>query len=177
MSHWQSEEELAGGRWVGNVLFQGPLGSNLGFPGGSDGKESACSGGDLGSIPGLGRSSGEGYDYPLQYSCLENPMDRGAWRVTVHGITKSKIWLSDYTLTFQGPIPEEFMLGAGEVMSSEDEVWQKTGERSGQPHSWWRGEVCRQVCSSRFEPLGSGSLWDALTFCCQWSPFSGTHFF
>ena len=51
----------------------------LPFPGGSDGKESACSAGDLGSIPGLGRSPGEGNDNPLQYSGLENPMDRGAW--------------------------------------------------------------------------------------------------
>ena len=49
------------------------------FPGGSDGKASACNVGDLGSIPGLGRSPGEGNGNPLQYSCLENPMDRGAW--------------------------------------------------------------------------------------------------
>ena len=52
---------------------------DLGFPGGSDGKESACNAGDLGSIPGLGSSPGEGNGYPLQYSCLENPMDRGAF--------------------------------------------------------------------------------------------------
>ena len=52
------------------------------------GKESACSAGDPGSIPGLGRSSGEGNGYPLQYSCLENSMDRGSWRATVHGVTK-----------------------------------------------------------------------------------------
>ena len=50
-----------------------------GFPGGSDSKDSACNAGDLGSIPALGRSPGEGNGYPLQYSCLENPMDRGAW--------------------------------------------------------------------------------------------------
>jgi len=50
-----------------------------GFPGGSDGKESACTAGDLGSIPGLGRSPGEGNGNPLQYSCLKNPMDRGVW--------------------------------------------------------------------------------------------------
>ena len=50
----------------------------MGFPGGSAGKESACNARDLGSIPGLGRSPGEGNGYPLQYSCLENPMDRGA---------------------------------------------------------------------------------------------------
>ena len=51
----------------------------LGFPGGSDGKESTCNAGDLGSIPGLGRSPGGGHGNPLQYSCLENPMDRAAW--------------------------------------------------------------------------------------------------
>ena len=60
-----------------------------GFPGGSDGKESACNAGNLGSIPGSGRSSGEGNVYPLQYSCLENSMDRGAWRATIHGVAKS----------------------------------------------------------------------------------------
>ena len=58
------------------------------FPGGSDGKESACNAGDLGLIPGWGRSPGEGNGYPLQYSCLENPIDRGAWQATVHGVTK-----------------------------------------------------------------------------------------
>ena len=60
--------------------------SSLGrFPGGSDGKESACNAGDLGLIPGSGRSPGEGNGNPLQYSCLENPMDREAWPTTVHG--------------------------------------------------------------------------------------------
>ena len=53
-----------------------------GFPGGSEGKESAYSAGDLGSIPGLGRYTGEGNGNPLQYSCLENPMDGGAWQAT-----------------------------------------------------------------------------------------------
>jgi len=56
---------------------------------GSDGKESACNTGDLGSIPGSGRPSGEGNGYPLQYSCPENPMNRGAWQTTVHGVEKS----------------------------------------------------------------------------------------
>ena len=62
----------------------------LGFPISSNGKESACNAGDLGLIPGLGRSPGEGHGNPLQCSCLENPMDRGAWWATVHGITKSQ---------------------------------------------------------------------------------------
>ena len=56
----------------------------LGFLGGSDGKESTCNAGDLGSIPGLERSPGEGSGYPLQYSGLENSVDRGAWQTTVH---------------------------------------------------------------------------------------------
>ena len=60
----------------------------MGFPGGSDGKESACNAGDQDSIPGLGRSPGGENVYPLQYSCLENSMDRGAWRATVHGVAE-----------------------------------------------------------------------------------------
>ena len=62
----------------------------MGFPGGSNGKEFACNAGDLGLIPRLGRSAGEGNGNPLQYSCLENSMDRGAWWGTVHGVTKSR---------------------------------------------------------------------------------------
>ena len=58
----------------------------MGFPGDSDSKESACNVGDLGLIPGLGGSPGEGNGNPLQYSCLENPIDRGAWRATVHEV-------------------------------------------------------------------------------------------
>ena len=71
-----------------------------GFPGGSDGKESACNAGDLGSIPGLGRSPREGNGNPLQYTCLENPMGRGAWKATVQGVTKNRTRLNDYTFTF-----------------------------------------------------------------------------
>ena len=68
----------------------------MSFLGGSGGKESACNVGDLGSIPGLGRSTGEGNGNPLQYSCLENLMDRGAWWATVHGVTKSWTRLNHY---------------------------------------------------------------------------------
>ena len=67
----------------------------MGFPRGSDGKESMCNAGDLCSIPGLGKSPGGEHGNPLQYSCLENPMDRGAWQATVHGVTKSQTQLSD----------------------------------------------------------------------------------
>ena len=65
------------------------------FPGGSDGKESACNAGDPGSMPRSGRSSGEGNGNPPQYSCLQNPMDRGGWRVTAPGVTKSRIGLTN----------------------------------------------------------------------------------
>ena len=67
----------------------------MGFPGGSDGKESVCNVGYLGLIPGLGRSSGEGNGNPLKYSCLENFMDKEAWWTTVHRVTKGQTWLSN----------------------------------------------------------------------------------
>ena len=66
-----------------------------GFSGGLDGKESVCNAGDLGSIPGLGRSPGGGNGNPLQYSCLENSMDRGAWQATVHGVAKNQTRVTD----------------------------------------------------------------------------------
>ena len=71
--------------------------SEKGFPGGSDGKAAACIAGDLGLIPGSGRSPGEGNGNPLQYSCLENSMDGGVWRATVHGPAKSQTRLSNFT--------------------------------------------------------------------------------
>ena len=67
----------------------------LGFPDGSDSKESACNAGDLGLTRGSERFPGEGNGYSSQYSCLENPMDREAWWATVHGVTKSQTQLSD----------------------------------------------------------------------------------
>ena len=74
----------------------------MGFPGGLYGKESACNAGGLGSIPGLGQSPGEGNDNSLQYSCLENPMDRGTWQATVHGVAKSQTWHNTFTLKIYG---------------------------------------------------------------------------
>ena len=68
---------------------------NRDFLGGSDSKESSYNAGDPGLIPGLGRCPGQGNGNPLQYSCLENSMDRGAWRATVHGVVKSQTWLSN----------------------------------------------------------------------------------
>ena len=71
------------------------ISKSFGFPGSSVNKESACNVGDLGLIPGSERSSGEGNGSPFQCSCLENPMDRGAWQATVHGILSSRTQLSD----------------------------------------------------------------------------------
>ena len=62
----------------------------LSIPGGSDANQSACNAGDLGSVPESGRCPGEGNGKPLQYSCLENPMDRGAWWAIVHGVAKNQ---------------------------------------------------------------------------------------
>ena len=78
--------------WVGKFPWRRnrlPTPVFLGFPGGSEGKASACNAGDRGSIPELGRSPGEGNGNPLQYSCLENPMDGGAWEAAVHEVAKS----------------------------------------------------------------------------------------
>ena len=81
------------------------LSEPLGCRGGSDGKESACNAGDLGLITGLARSSGGGNGYPLQYPGLEDSMDGGAWSVTVHGVTKSRTWLSDFHIHTCSAIP------------------------------------------------------------------------
>ena len=81
------------------ILYSYCLPVFLGFPDGSAGKESTCNAGDPGSILELGRSSGEGTGYPLQYSGLENSMDRGARQTTVHGFTKSWTRLTDFQFT------------------------------------------------------------------------------
>ena len=82
----------------GKQLETPPL--KVDFPGGSDGKASAYNEGDPDSIPGLGKSSGEGNGNPLQYSCPENPMDGGAGWATVPRVAKSRTQLSDFTFTF-----------------------------------------------------------------------------
>ena len=86
--------------WVGKIPWRIPTPVFLGFPDGSEGKESTCNVGDLGLISELGSSPGGGHGNPLKYSYLENPMDRGAWQATVHEIAKSWTRLSDLTFTF-----------------------------------------------------------------------------
>ena len=95
---------LLGGHWgawlqTPQAIFRASIWGDpcysLGFPGGPDDKESSCNVEDLGLIPGLGRYPGGEHNNPLQYSCLETSMDRGAWQATVHGVTKSWTQLSD----------------------------------------------------------------------------------
>ena len=76
---------------------------HTGFPSGSEGKEPACTVGDPHLIPGLGRSPREGNGNPLQYSCLKNPMHSGAWQATIHGVTKSRTWMSNFTFIIIHP--------------------------------------------------------------------------
>ena len=87
--------------------------SCMGLPDGSDIKESACDSGDWGSIPGSGRSPGEGNGNPLQYSCLGNSMDRGAWRVTVHGVARSWTRLSNLHFHFYFSLSLFIYIGEG----------------------------------------------------------------
>ena len=90
---------------------------HLEYRGGSDGKESACNAGDLSSIPGLGRSPGEGDGNPLPYSCLENPMDRGAWRATAHRVPKSQTMTKRLTFSQFEHLIDAYILKVMSLMS------------------------------------------------------------
>ena len=119
---------------------------SMGFSGGSDGKESACNAGDLGSTPGSGRSPEEGHGNPLQYSCLENPTDRGAWQATVQGISKSQTLLKRLTLSHTCTCAYIFFVYFAEgFMESNKYIWNTTlpnrwaifkNPLSCLPHSW-----------------------------------------
>ena len=96
---------MGAGDWKGVQNSSKPP---AGFRDGSDGEQSACDVGDSGLIPGWGRCPGEGNSYPLQYSCLENSMDRGAWRAIVHEVAKSQMWLSEYATIQRETLPLSF---------------------------------------------------------------------
>ena len=87
------------------------------FPGGSDSKGSAYNAGDLGSITGSGISPGEGNGNPLQCSCLENPMDGGAWKAAVHGVAEGRTQLNDFTFTFHFHALEKEMATHASVLA------------------------------------------------------------
>ena len=102
-----------------------PLPSPTSTRGSSDSKESACNVGDPGLIPGLGRCSAEENGYPLQYSCLENAMDRGAWRTTVHGVAKSQTQWSNQHFHFRlyQRISRQTHIFPMEAISSQQSPW------------------------------------------------------
>ena len=87
----------------------------MGFPGGSDGKDSACNVGDSVSLPGSGRTPGRGNGNPLRYSCLEKSVGREAWQATVHGVAKSQVQLSDFHFRIREKVKSE-----SEVSQSSD---------------------------------------------------------
>ena len=133
-----------------------------GFPGGSEGTASACSAGDLGLIPGLGRSPGEGNGTPLQYSCLENPKNRGAWWATVHGVAKSWTWLSDEA---QNTAHTQFL-----PLTSQTAQWSKNmpanaGDRGdtnsipGSGRTPGEGNGNPLQCSCLGNPMDRGTWW------------------
>ena len=98
-----SEEGFPASRKDCSVIVMGSL-QHHGLLQWLSSKASACNAGDPGSIPGSGRSPGGGNDNPLQCSCLENPMDRGAWWATVHGVTKSQMYMTEWLSTY--PVPQ-----------------------------------------------------------------------
>ena len=98
----------------GRYLRKDKLQKVEGFPGGSDSKESACNAGNLSLIPGLGRCPGEGHGNPPQYCYLENSMDGGAWRATVHGVTKESDTTEQQTLS----LSEGHLRGSLEVTAA-----------------------------------------------------------
>ena len=102
----------------------------LGFPGGSEVKASAWNAGDPALIPESRRSPGEGNGNPLQYSCLENPMDGGAWKTAVHGVAESRTRLSDFTFTFHFHALEKEMATHSSVLA-----WRIPG--MGEPGGLW----------------------------------------
>ena len=138
-----------------------------GFPGGSDVKESACNAGDPGLIPGLGRSPGEENGCPLQYSCLENPMDRGAWRATVHGVAKSQTQLIDWAFGEWSEVYMNLLLFSCSVRS--DSLWPHGLQHSRLPCPSPSPRACSNSC-----PL---SQWCHPTISSSVVPFSCPHSF
>ena len=151
----------------------------MGFPGGSDGKESACNAGDLGSVPGSGISPEEGNGYPLQYSCLENSMDRGVWWATVYGAQRvGHDWVPNiHTHThvnYTSIKMEKIQLSSVQLFSWSDSLrphglqhtrlpCQSSTPRACSnscPSSWW----CHTTISSSVVPF---------SFCIQTFPHKG----
>ena len=144
--------------WAGVKTDQEEMGT---WPRWSSGKESACNArdtGDLGSIPGLGRSPGVGNGNPLQYSCLENSMDRGAWRATVHGVTESQTRLSTYVLCLchTGLKESRISMVAEQkkvVFSKHEVLWMLRSELENRLLVAWRHKQIKGISFQQQEPF------------------------
>ena len=127
--------------WESELFYQG-------FCGGSDCKEPACNARDPGSMPGLERSPGERNGNPLQYSCLENPTDRGAWQATVHAVAKSRTWLSDWVTlkTFFFFVLVIYFLSFGEIyQKGSTKIYQITANESFYSFTWEDTSLTQQA--------------------------------
>ena len=144
-----------------SIIF--PFGKHLqsiycpvGFPGSSEGKESACNAGDPGLIPESGRSPGNGY--PLQYSCLENLMDRGAWRATVPGVAKSWTRLSEYVHTPHKHCPPDAVLGPKDTEMTKVETIKELAACEGT-------QVLNRCYTEYMSPVRGDPWWSARSLC------------
>ena len=156
-----------------SLSFKRTLPPFKGFPGGSEIKASACNAGDLGSIPGWGRSPGEGNGNPLQYPCLENPMDGGAWWATVHRVPKSPTQLSDLTFTtFQRWDLHSLRLEGFPLQGTGTKVGSGLGCPVPRPRMW--GYQGSQSATSIIQEIGVGGgqwMWigNTVALACNWN--------
>ena len=132
-------------QWPQAGVIRNDLNTHQGFPSGSVSKEFACNAGDPSSIPGWGRPPEEGNSYPLKYSCLENPMDKVAWQVTVHGVAKGQTQLIDLSTHING---HQHSLCASVALSPTPQPWAMLfpGQPWPQPQVWGKTELQAASC-------------------------------
>ena len=146
---------------------------HMGFPGGSDGKASACNAGDPGLIPRLGRSPGEGNDKLFQYSCLENCMDGGPWWARVHGVTKSWTRLSNFTffLSHASKVTPQILQARLQQYVNWELTYVQAGFRKEKGTRDQIAKICwiieKASSSSVSHSVKSDSLWFHWTVACQ----------
>ena len=132
--------------WLGKAHLENlPIltsAQRVGVPGDSLVNNPPASTGDMGSIPGSGRSPGEGNGNPLQYSCLENPMDRGAWQAIVHEVAKGQTWLNKQHI-HRGASSDPFLRESFIFKENGKRGWKKKKERPEVPDQFWLFNSCQ----------------------------------